>query len=60
MAIDGVGSTGEVPPSRNTNVERPREREPEPEPPRRESPPDRGRVESRNSDGDRSEVSQGR
>lgn len=60
MAVSGVGSTGPTPEVRNSKAERePRDRDPV-EARRRESPSDRGRVESRNSDGDRAEVSRGR
>lgn len=59
MEVSGVGSTGPKPEVRNAKAERePRDRESVEA--RRETPPDRGRVETRNSDGDRSEVSRGR
>jgi len=58
MAISGV-----TPASQTTSVQRNdrtagREREMKAES-RRETPPDRGRTESRTSDGDRSELSEG-
>ncbi len=66
MAVTAVGSTADAAPvENNQRVEmerrdRAEESKRRDEVAKRESPPDRGRVEQRNSDGDRAEVSRGR